>query len=159
MEHMFQAGFLGTRAPLFMDIVTLIVALLPFLVFGAIALAKGKRYQTHATVQQVLFVVSLIVVGYFEYGVRNFGGFEAFMQTSHTSRTYALWVLIIHIVISVISLGIWSATLLNAHKARKNKTLQGSASFSHKRAGVRTFIGIVLTSVTGLWVYVLLFIY
>ena len=28
MDYMFQAGFLGTRAPIFMDVVTLIVALL-----------------------------------------------------------------------------------------------------------------------------------
>ncbi|NEW59683.1 DUF420 domain-containing protein, partial [Sulfurovum sp. bin170] len=32
MEYMFEAGFLGTRAPLFMDIIVIIVGLLPFLI-------------------------------------------------------------------------------------------------------------------------------
>ncbi|HIE45970.1 MAG TPA: DUF420 domain-containing protein, partial [Flavobacteriaceae bacterium] len=33
MYFIFQIGFLGTRSPLFMDIVSVIVALLPFLIF------------------------------------------------------------------------------------------------------------------------------
>lgn len=36
MNYMFEAGFLGTRAPFFMDMVTLIVAGLPLLVAAAI---------------------------------------------------------------------------------------------------------------------------
>ncbi|MDQ7067856.1 MAG: hypothetical protein Q9M40_07695 [Sulfurimonas sp.] len=40
MNYMFESGFLGTKAPFFMDFVTLLVALLPVLVYGAILLAK-----------------------------------------------------------------------------------------------------------------------
>jgi putative membrane protein len=42
MEYMFEVGFLGTRAPFFMDTVTLIVALLPLLIALAVTLAKGS---------------------------------------------------------------------------------------------------------------------
>ena len=158
MGYMFEAGFLGTRAPLFMDIVTVIVALLPFLVLGAISFAKKSKYNLHAKAQVALFWISVIVVAYFEYGVRSFGGFDAFMQESATPHSYALWVLIVHIAIAVVTLGIWISTLIRAKKDRRMNVLPGMYSLDHKKAGIRTFIGIVLTSVTGLWVYYLLFV-
>jgi putative membrane protein len=155
---MFETGFLGTRAPLFMDIVTVIVALLPFLILGAISLASRKFYNMHATVQKTLFVVSVIVVAYFEYGVRNVGGFDAFMEGSSTPKGYAFWVLIFHISIAVITLVLWIITLLRAKRYRRVNALPGMYSFSHKKAGIRTFIGILMTSVTGIWVYYILFV-
>lgn len=158
MDYMFQTGFLGTRAPLFMDIVTVIVALLPFLVLGAISFAKKKLYNLHAKAQVFIFWVSVIVVAYFEYGVRSFGGFDAFMKESATPHNYAFWVLIFHIAIAVITLGIWISTLIRAKRDRRMNALPGMYSVGHKKAGIRTFIGIVLTSVTGLWVYYLLFV-
>ena len=159
MDYMFQSGFLGTRAPFFMDFVTIMVALLPILVLGAIAMAKAKSYKAHAFTQSLIFVISVIVVGYFEYGIRLGGGFDAFMKDSNTSHSYALWVLIIHIIIAVVSLIVWVKTLIKARKDSKNSKLPGQFSSSHKKEGIYTFIGIFLTGFTGLWVYVLLFIY
>jgi len=159
MDYMFQAGFLGTRAPFFMDFVTIIVAILPFLVLIAISMAKVKAYKLHAITQTIIFVISVVVVGYFEYGVRLGGGFNAFMQESHTSHTYALWVLIVHIIIAIVSLILWAKTLVKAYKASQYRRLPGKESVQHKKAGIYTFIGIFLTGTTGLWVYVLLFVY
>ena len=82
MNYMFQPGFLGTKAPFFMDFVTLIVALLPLLVGIAISFAKNKNYTLHARVQWLIFIVSVTVVSYFEYGVRVGGGFETFAKES-----------------------------------------------------------------------------
>lgn len=159
MNYMFEAGFLGTRAPLFMDVVTLIVALLPFLMWGVVMFAKAKKYKLHGTLQVALFWISLIVVLYFEYGVRSVGGFSAFMEGSHTPHNYAKWVLIVHIAIATVTLGIWINTLLRAKRDRRTNALPGMYSRDHKRSGMRTFLGVVLTSVTGLWVYYLLFVY
>jgi len=159
MDYMFQAGFLGTRAPFFMDFVTLIVAFLPFLVLIAIGMAKRKSYKLHAFTQTLIFIVSFIVVGYFEYGVRLGGGFKNFMEESHTPYNYALWVLIIHIIIATLSLIYWIRTLLRAYKANKNSELPGHSSLSHRKEGLYTFIGIFLTGFTGIWVYLLLFVY
>jgi putative membrane protein len=156
---MFETGFLGTRAPFFMDFVTLIVALLPLLILIAISLAKRKSYKAHAITQTVIFIVSIILFGYFEYGVRLGGGFDTFMEESHISHNYALWVLIIHIIISTITLGIWASTLISARKETHNKSLPGTFSNAHKKAGIRTFIGISLIAFTGIWVYLLLFVY
>lgn len=159
MDYMFETGFLGTRAPFFMDFVLIMVGLLPLLALGAIYMAKIKSYKLHATSQSIIFVVSVIVVSYFEYGVRAGGGFEKFMEGSNTSHNYALYVLIFHIAVALISLIIWVRTIWKARKAEKNGTLPGSASLAHKKAGQLTFIGIFMTAFTGIWVYVLLFIY
>ncbi len=159
MNYMFETGFLGTRAPFFMDFVTLIVALLPLLIFFAISLAKRKSYKEHAIVQTLIFIISIIIFSYFEYGVRLGGGFDSFMEGSHVSHNYALWVLVVHIFISVITLIIWTITLLSARKKQHKHKLPGQFSMPHKKAGIRTFIGIFLTSFTGIWVYLLLFVY
>jgi len=156
---MFQDGFLGTRAPFFMDFVMIVVTLLPLLVMGAISMAKVKAYRLHAIVQNIIFIISVIVIGYFEYGVRIEGGFEAFMKDSHTSHSYFLYVLIFHITVSVISLIVWVSTLWFARVATKENKLPGKYSQIHKKAGQITFLGIFLTAFTGIWVYLLLFAY
>ncbi len=156
---MFQDGFLGTRAPFFMDFVMIIVTLLPLLVMGAISMAKVKAYRLHAIIQNIIFIISVIVVGYFEYGVRVEGGFEAFMKESHTSHSYFLYVLIFHIAVAVISLIVWVSTLWFARVATKENKLPGNYSKIHKKAGQITFLGIFLTAFTGIWVYLLLFAY
>jgi len=159
MDYMFEAGFLGTRAPFFMDFVTLIVALLPLLVLIAISFAKRKSYRLHAFTQTFIFIVSVIVVGYFEYGVRLGGGFKAFIKGSSISHDYALWVLIIHIIIATVTLILWTKTLIVASIEKKQFKLPGQYSIKHKKSGIRTFIAISLTSFSGIWVYLLLFVY
>jgi putative membrane protein len=157
---MFQPGFLGTKAPFFMDFVTLVVALLPLLMGIAITLARKGFYALHGKVQGVIFIVSLIVVGYFEYGVRLGGGYEAFVQNTHISHHYLLAVLIVHIVIATLTLGIWASTLMRAYKeSKRGGVLPGVGSDAHKKAGVRTFIAICLTALTGIWLYLLLFVF
>ena len=158
MDYMFQSGFLGTRAPFFMDFVMIMVALLPLLVAFAISLAKKENYNAHAFVQTTIFVVAVIVVGYFEYGVRVGGGFDGFIKGSSVSHDYAFYVLIFHIIVATIGFGIWAHTLITARKDSNKKTLPGLYSSSHKKAGKRAFFWIVFTSMTGLWVYILLFI-
>jgi putative membrane protein len=156
---MFESGFLGTRAPFFMDFVMVMVVLLPLLALAAISMAKVKSYKLHAFSQSLIFIVSVIVVSYFEYGVRAGGGFENFMEGSHAEHNYALYVLLFHIAIAIVSLVIWIRTIWKARQATNAGTLPGIASAEHKKAGQLTFIGICLTAFTGVWVYVLLFIY
>jgi len=152
LDYMFSPGFLDTRAPFFMDLVTLIVALLPLLVLGAISLAKKKHYTAHAYVQIFIFAFSVIVLSYFEYGVRVGGGFEGFMQKSSVSHSYALIVLISHILISVATVIVWSLTIF---KAKKHLDITSK----HRKMGLMTFLGVSLTSLSGIWVYFLMFVY
>ena len=159
MSYMFKTGFLGTNAPLFMDFVTLIVAVLPILVYSAIMFARKKMYKTHMVLQNIIFVFSVIVLGYFELGVRVGGGFEAFMSESEVSYTYALVVLVLHIIIAIIMLFYWILTIITGNYHFSKKTLPGRSSALHKHLAVKTFMGIIFTSFSGIWVYLLLFVY
>ena len=159
MKYMFADGFLGTKAPYFMDMVTLIVAILPLLVYGAILLAKAKHYKLHAFMQNLIFVFSVVVIGYFELGVRVGGGFEAFMSESGVSYTYALVVLILHIIIATLTLFYWILTVFRGNYHFTKKSLPGRATKEHKILAFKTFMGIVFTSLSGIWVYLLLFVY
>jgi len=159
MDYMFKAGFLGTRAPFFMDIVTLIVAVLPLLVFGAILFARKKQYTLHMISQNIIFLVSLVVIVYFELGVRIGGGFDAFISEADVSPTYALLVLIFHVLIAIGTLYYWTLTIFNANYSYIKKDLPGKGGSSHKRVARKAMLGIILTSFTGIWVYLLLFVY
>ena len=159
MDLLFAKGFLGTRAPLFMDIVSVIVLMLPFLIWGAIRLAKIKNYNAHEQLQKLLFIVSAIVLLFFEIGVRIEGGYKVLMQGSSVSHNYLFFVLIFHIIIAVITLILWIYTLYKARKYKRRRALPGIYSEAHKRDGYRTFIGIWATMLTGAWVYALLFIF
>ena len=157
MDYMFQPGFLGTRAPFFMDFVMIMVALLPSFVAVAISFAKKKNYSLHALTQTIIFVVAVIVVGYFEYGVRAGGGYEGFVHESSVSHNYMFYVLVFHIIVATLGFFIWTYTLIVARKYDKDRTLPGRYSEVHKKYGMLSFFSIVATSITGIWVYILLF--
>ena len=159
MDYMFGPGFLGTKAPFFMDFVTLIVALLPLLVIIAVLFAKKKMIKLHMVSQLVLFFVSIIVVSYFEYGVRVGGGFDLFAKGSSLSHGFLVGFLIFHIIISVVTVIWWTKTVICGLKAYHDDRLPGEASKRHRRDGIWSVIGIFLTSLTGVWVYLFLFVY
>jgi putative membrane protein len=135
MDFIFELGFLGTRAPLFMDIVSVIVALLPFLVFAAIGLAKKKNYRSHENVQKFLFLVTVVVVAFFEYGVRVAGGYKILMDGSSVPHDYFIYVLIFHILISVGTLILWVLTLHYAKRDKKVKLFLDSTQTYIKNMG------------------------
>ena len=146
MDYMFRDGFLGTRAPFFMDFTTLIVALLPFLISISIYFARKKSFRIHQISQIVILIFSATVITYFEYGVRLGGGFKEYMKGSSFSPDIALIILILHIIISTYTLFIWIATIINAKKSQ-----------NHPKDGRRVALGIIATSITGIWVYIILF--
>ncbi len=159
MNYMFESGFLGTRAPFFMDFMTLVVALLPFLIIVAILFAKCKKIKLHIASQLSLYFLSIIVVGYFEYGIRIGGGFEVFAKGSSLSYSFLFGFLIFHIIISIISVIWWTKTVIGGLKAYNDDELPGVISKIHRRDGLLSMIGISLTSLSGIWVYLFLFAY
>jgi len=154
MEYMFKEGFLGTRAPIFMDITTLIVSSLPFFVAFAIFFAQKKRYRVHSFLQTAILIISLIIVGYFEYGIRLGGGFMEYIKGSSVNFAFGVSILVLHIIIASITLYIWIETIIKVNSSNRDR-LKG---YNHKKAGIKTFIGVVLTSLSGIWIYIILFI-
>ena len=160
MDFFFKNGFLGTRAPLFMDITLLIVVLLPILIAIAITFAKKNRYKLHAITQIVIYVISVIIILYFEVGIRLAGGYKALLiQKTSISHNYLIGVLIFHIIVATITLILWSLLVVKSYLDYNEILLLGSKKKIHKKIGLYTYFFIFLTAFSGIWVYLLLFVY
>lgn len=159
MTYMFAPGFLGTKAPFFMDFVTIVVALLPFLVWFGVGLVRKGHYAAHTFYQISLLLISLLVVGWFEYGVRVGGGFSVFIEDNPRSVTLMLVILIVHILISTATTIYWVKTVWQAYAHYCDGSLPGGFSVRHIARAKLTLLGIFLTALTGIWVYLMLFVY
>ncbi len=159
MNYMFKTGFLGTNAPFFMDVVTIIVSLLPLLIFAAISLVASGKYKDHKIAQIFIFIVSVIVVGYFEFGIKIGGGFEEFSKNSSLPYEFLLGFLLFHIAIAVVTLILWANTLYSALDSNYHFRTTGFQTTKHGKMGKNLSKWIVLTSITGLMVYVFLFMF
>jgi len=154
---MFEDGFLETGAPMYMDIITLYFGLLPLLMGSAILLAVQKKYELHYKAQVTIFVITLLVVGLFEVGVRVSGGFSAFMQESNAHYTFMIVFLVIHIIIALISVVLYSLLIYSAvSEYRLHNT---PVVKSHKKLARVVYIGMTMTSLTGVMIYYLLFVF
>ncbi|MBU0720054.1 DUF420 domain-containing protein [bacterium] len=154
---MFEIGFLGTNAPLYMDIVTVYFGLLPLLLGSAIYMAVKKKYDLHYKMQLGIFALTLLVVVIFEIGVRVSGGFNEFMKGSNADYIWMVIFMIIHILIALASVILWALLIYSAVKEyRLNAT---PFVKSHKKLGKLVYAGMSITSLMGILVYYFLFMY
>lgn len=152
---MFEAGFLGTNAPMYMDIITLYFTLLPLLMGSAIYMAIKKRYTLHKRMQTMIYIATLLIVALFEVGVRFSGGFDFFMKHSNADYTYMIGFLIVHVIVAIVSVVLYSVLIYNALKDSNI----GVEYLSHKKLGIIVYIGMTLTSIMGALIYYYLFVY
>jgi len=154
---MFATGFLGTQAPLYMDVITLYFALLPFMLGVGIFYAIKGNQDLHYKIQLGTFILTLLVVVIFEVGVRLSGGFSEFMQDSNANHFWMVIFLIIHIFIAIVSVIVWSALIYGAVKHYKLD--HEYLPVYHKKIGKLVFLGLSATSIMGVMIYFFLFIY
>ncbi|MDY0116021.1 MAG: DUF420 domain-containing protein [Sulfurimonadaceae bacterium] len=154
---MFEQGFLGTGAPLYLDIVTIYFAILPFLLFGGIAFAINRNHEMHYKMQLSTFLLTLVMVVIFELGMRMSGGFGKYMEDVNINETFMFGFLIFHILIALISVVLWTILIYSAVKEYK---LQHEPIVkSHKKLGMIVYAGMSMTSFTGILIYYFLFMH
>ena len=155
---MFKDGFLPTDAPLFMDEVVVVVAMLPFLVVFAISQVKKGNIKLHINLQILLFIVGILFVGYFEYGARVMGGFSHVLAKSILNHTFLYAFLAFHVLIALITTFLWVYTIYFGVRFYK-KISPKSFRYSHVKIAKPTFLGIALTSVTGVLLYIFMYLF
>ena len=156
---MFELGFFGTRAPLFMDVVTVYFALVPFLVAISIFLAVIKKLKLHLQTQLLIFSLTLIMVAVFEIGVRLDGGFNTYMRESVLSYNGVLAYLIVHILFALVTMVAWGITIYSAIKAYRAEGLQAPHFKEHRKNTRWIFLAIIINSAMGTSLYPILFIF
>ncbi len=154
----FDPGFLGTKASLYLDVVTIYFGLLPFLLAFSIRYALKKEYEKHYRSQIVIFTITLIIVMIFEVGIRFSGGFIEFAKESSIPMTFLSIFLGVHIVIAILSVILW--VILIYTSLREYRVGGDMAIFAkyHKQKTRVLFVGLTLTSIMGIMIYIFLFV-
>lgn len=151
----FEPGFLGTKALMYMDIVTLYFAVLPFLLAFSIYQAVRGNIRFHYQSQFLILAVTIIMVLIFEIGVRFTGGFAEYSKQSPISYDFLLLFLIIHILIALMAVGGWIYLIISSYKSYQNNILENSSK--HRKIGKWIFAALTLTSIMGCLIYLFLF--
>lgn len=152
-----QLGFLGSRAPMYIDLVAVVFFVLPLFLFVSIRYAVKKDIKKHLVSQVLIFIAMLVSVIIFEVGMRLAGGFTNYLDASSVNHTFFTIFLIVHIITAIVVINAWSYQLITAIKAYRKGTLVGEVAASHRKIGKLVSIGILITLFEAAAVYYMLF--
>ena len=158
MEYLFNIGFLGTRAPYYMDIIVIYLLLLPFLISFSIYFASNRQYSLHSFTQRLLFLLTLIALFAFNYTIHIVENFDELISISSIEYRQAFYLLIVQTILSMLMLILWLSTLLFAISDRRRKALPGFYSRSHRISGKRLFFVIIVSTLSSLYLYWVLYV-
>ncbi len=159
MNYMFQLGFLGTKAPFFMDITIIFMVILPFLVAFAIWLAIKEFHSIHVKMQITLFLITLALFIYSIYNIYFVVGFNNYIQNSSINSTLLFYFSIFYIVIESVTIIMWYYTIRFAIADSQRRALPGLYSTSHRKSGRVSAFLIILVSIIYISLYLMLFIF
>jgi putative membrane protein len=154
----FEPGFMGTRAPMYLDIVGVFFFLLPFLLFFSIRFAVKGNIKAHLQSQVAIFIFTLIFVVIFEVGMRMAGGFKEYMKASPVSHDFFIGFLIVHVLVAIATFNLWSYQLISSVKAYRKNAINDEFSQRHRKIARFLVGGIFLTIAQGVGIYYFLFI-
>ncbi len=152
----FEKGFLGTTAPLYLDITTVYFTSLPFLLAISIYFAIKKEFEKHFLSQAIILGLTLIIVVIFEICIRVSGGFLEYSKYSNISFEFMLVFLTIHILIAIAAVGGWLFLFISSYKDYKNNSFDGK---KHKKIGKAIFLALTISSIMGVFIYLFLFVF
>jgi putative membrane protein len=155
---MIANGFLGTRADLVIDLVVVLFAVLPFALMATIRLASKRRFQTHRTLQILLFSCAFLVTLALEVDLRMTDLLVITKQRPMYGSMLTKTIFLVHVVIAVLTFLSW-LTLLLRSKRRFRQNLPGEFSRQHRLWGQIVLVGVTLTSITGITLYVVVFVF
>ncbi len=146
-------GFLGTRADTLIDLAIVFFVLAPFLMVYALRLAAQRRHLEHRNLQAGLLLAAVVAVLMLEISLRFGGAGEAFAASSlYGPPMTALFVVHLAIAVPTFILWCWLAAL---SWRRFSHTLPGPFGRTHRRWGKLAFVGLCLSSATGIGLYVM----
>lgn len=152
-----ELGFLGSRAPMYIDMVAVVFFLLPVFLFISIRYAIKKEIKKHLVSQVLVFSTMLLSVIIFEVGMRLAGGFTNYLDNTSVNQSFFITVLIIHILTAIVVINAWSYQLITAIKAYRKGTLTGELAASHRKIGKIVSVGIMIVLFQAALIYYLLF--
>jgi len=147
-------GFLGTRAPLMVDVVfTAMFAVVAVLTWSIYQVKIRRRYSVHKWTQITLGAILLFVVILFEIDIRLHGWEEraAGKIGGHPAST-VYWALYGHLIFAISSVILWPITIALAIANFPSPPAPGPHSRIHIPLARTAAADMVLTAITG-WVF------
>ncbi len=147
-------GFLGTRAPLMLDVVCLAMfGVVMVLAWSIYQVKIRRRYHVHKWTQITLGAVLLVVVILFEIDIR-LHGWEARAADKIGGHPAAMVyrALYVHLIFAVSSVILWPITIGLAVMNFSNPPAPGPHSRIHVPLARTAAADMVLTAITG-WVF------
>jgi putative membrane protein len=154
----FEPGFLGTRAPMYLDLVAVFFMLLPLLLFVSVRFAVKGEIKKHLNSQLAVFVMTLVMIVVFEVGMRMAGGFGEYMKESSISYNYFITFLIVHIIVALATVNLWSYQIISSVKAYKKGILTGETAQRHRKIAKFLMLGIAVTLTQAASIYYFMFV-
>jgi uncharacterized membrane protein YozB (DUF420 family) len=147
-------GFLGTRAPLVLDLLFLVMFVVVIVLAWSVYQVKyHRRFQLHKGVQIVLGAVLLIAVVIFELDIRAHGWQErAAGEIGGEASSVVKSALIIHLTFAVTTVILWPIVIVRALRNFPKPPGPSLHSRWHISWARMAAIDMVLTSVTG-WIF------
>jgi putative membrane protein len=147
-------GFLGTRAPLILDLLCLaMLAVVVVLAWSIYQVKYRRRYRLHKWTQVTLGAILLVVVILFEIDIRLHGWQErAAGQLGGQAPSAAVTALYVHLIFAVSTVLLWPTVIVLALHNFPNPPMPGAHSRIHVPLARVAATDMVLTTVTG-WVF------
>jgi len=147
-------GFLGSRAPLVLDLLFLAMFGVVLVLAWSIYQVKYRhRYELHKRVQVILGVVLFVAVSIFEIDIQMHGWEDR--ATGVKGGTVTPWVstaLYVHLTFAVSSVLLWPVVIVRGLRNYPDPPRPDMHSIWHKRWGWIAAIDMGLTALTG-WVF------
>lgn len=147
-------GFLGTRAPLMIDVVCLaMIGVVLVLAWSIYQVKVRRRYQLHKSTQIALGAVLLVVVILFEVDIRLHGWEERAANAVGGRPAQAVFnALYVHLVFAISTVILWPVTIALAVQNFSNPPAPGPHSRVHVPLARTAAADMVLTALTG-WIF------
>ena len=148
---MFPPGFLGTRADVLIDIVTLsFIVILPILIWSWRLARVKKDYVNHRKVQLYLGITLGIVVAVFEYDLSMSGGiFELTKGGVYEGTAILNWTIYIHTAFAVAAAVIWVVLILMSLRRFGKPPQPNDFSRTHRFWGRTGMVCMIMAGATS----------
>lgn len=147
-------GFLGTRAPLVLDVLCLaMLVVMVALAWSVYQVKFRRRYNVHKWTQITLAAILLVVVILFEIDIRLHGWESRAAREADGIPTAGVWyALYIHLLFAVSTVILWPITIFLALRNFPNPPRPSQHSRVHVPLARVAALDMVLTAVTG-WIF------
>jgi hypothetical protein len=147
-------GFLGTRAPLVLDVLCLaMLVVMAGLGWSIYQVKVRRRYTVHKYTQITLAMILLVVIVLFEIDIRLHGWESRAAGVAGGRPAAAVWyALYVHLLFAVTTVVLWPLTIFLALRNFPNPPRPALHSRIHVPLARVAALGMVLTTLTG-WVF------